>query len=52
MSCPTDLRQWIIDEKLSRLPNNETRGHIPDDLTRYLFAASVRVGDESLPQVS
>ena len=40
VSCPTDLRQWIIDEKLSRLPNNETRGHIPDDLTRYLFAAA------------
>ncbi len=40
MSCPTDLREWIMDEKLSRLPNNETRGHIPEDLTRYLFAAA------------
>ena len=40
MSCPRELREWIIDEKLSRLPNNETRGHIPEDLTRYLFAAA------------
>ncbi len=40
MSCPTDLRRWIVDEKLSRLPNNETRGHIPADLARYLFAAA------------
>lgn len=40
MSCPTDLREWIIDEKLDRLPNNETRGHIPADLTRYLYAAA------------
>lgn len=40
MSCPADLRDWIIDDKLTKLPNNETRGHIPDDLARYLFAAA------------
>ena len=37
--CPTDLRDWIFDEKIAMLPNNETRGHIPADLDRYLFAA-------------
>ena len=37
-SCPEDLRDWLFDPKLTRLPNNETRGHIPPDLTRYLFA--------------
>ncbi|MDE0177520.1 MAG: DNA cytosine methyltransferase [Gammaproteobacteria bacterium] len=37
-SCPVDLRNWLSDPKLTRLPNNETRGHIPADLTRYLFA--------------
>ena len=26
---------------LERLPNNETRAHMADDLARYLFAASV-----------
>ena len=40
MSCPSGLRDWILDKKLSRLPNNETRGHIPEDLARYLFAAA------------
>ena len=40
MSCPSGLREWILDEKLSRLPNNETRGHMPEDLARYLFAAA------------
>ena len=38
--CPADLRDWIFDEKIELLPNNETRGHIPADLARYLFAAS------------
>ena len=38
--CPDDLRAWLMDENLERLPNNETRAHIPDDLARYLFAAA------------
>ena len=40
MSCPSGLRDWILDEKLKQLPNNETRGHMPEDLARYLFAAA------------
>ena len=38
-SCPTDLRDWIFDEKIRTLPNNETRRHVAADLERYLFAA-------------
>ena len=38
--CPPDLRDWLLDENLQRLPNNETRAHMPDDLSRYLFAAA------------
>lgn len=38
--CPPDLRDWIFDENLERLPNNETRAHMPSDLARYLFAAT------------
>ena len=38
-ACPAELRDWIFDEKIERLPNNETRAHIPLDLARYLFAA-------------
>ena len=38
--CPCDLRQWIFDEQLRMLPNNETRAHMGADLARYLFAAA------------
>ena len=37
--CPADLREWIFDDKIEVLPNNETRVHVAADLERYLFAA-------------
>ena len=40
MTCPDDLRSWIRDTRVERLPNNETRGHMPADLERYLFASA------------
>jgi len=39
-TCPEDLRNWIFDERIEKLPNNETRGHMSTDLTRYFFAAA------------
>ena len=50
LSCPIGLRDWIFDEKLSRLPNNETRGHMPEDLARYLFAAAFACATGSSPK--
>ncbi len=38
--CPQDLREWIFDEQLRTLPNNETRAHMAKDLARYLFASA------------
>ena len=38
-TCPPELRKWIVDKKLKRLPNHETRGHMPSDLARYLFVS-------------
>ena len=38
--CLPTLREWIFDENLERLPNNETRAHRADDLARYLFVAA------------
>ena len=38
--CPRDLRDWIFDERLRMLPNNETRAHMAADLARYLFASA------------
>lgn len=38
--CDSNLRRWFLDKKLRALPNNETRGHMPSDLARYLFVAA------------
>ena len=38
-SCPPVLRNWILDERLRVLPNNDVRGHMPSDVQRYFFAA-------------
>ncbi|KZB54991.1 DNA cytosine methyltransferase [Thalassospira xiamenensis] len=38
-TCPVDLRSWLEDPKLKRLPNHETRGHMASDLGRYMYAA-------------
>ena len=38
-TCPPALRNWILDRKVTRLPNNETRGHTREDIARYLYAA-------------
>lgn len=35
-----DLREWVMDPDLKRLLNHETRGHISNDLGRYLFSAA------------
>lgn len=39
-NCPPSLADWLGDSALEVLPNNETRGHMPSDLGRYLFAAA------------
>ena len=39
-SCPGDLHKWIVDPRLRRLPNHDTRSHMPGDLARYLFASA------------
>ncbi|TXJ17374.1 MAG: DNA cytosine methyltransferase [Afipia sp.] len=38
-SCPSDLKSWLVDKRLARFPNNETRGHMLPDLGRYFFAS-------------
>ena len=34
------LTDWLADERLDRVLHHETRGHIPEDLGRYLYAAT------------
>lgn len=40
MAGPSVLRTWIRNPRVERLPNNETRGHMPTDIERYLFASA------------
>ncbi len=50
-SCSAILRNWIYDENLTRLPNNETRGHFDGDIARYLFAAAFACAFDRSPRV-
>jgi DNA (cytosine-5)-methyltransferase 1 len=36
----SELTRWLLDPLMGVVPNHETRRHIPEDLVRYLFAAS------------
>ena len=37
--CSEELENWLLDSKLERFSNNETRTHMLADLARYFFAA-------------
>jgi DNA (cytosine-5)-methyltransferase 1 len=37
--CPTDLRDWLVDDQVKNLPNHASRSHMSSDLARYFFAA-------------
>lgn len=39
MTGDTDLDDWYRDEELNVWLNHETRGHMPSDLRRYVFAS-------------
>ena len=49
-SCPSDLHDRIYDPNLTRLPNNETRGHIDQDIARYLFAVAYAFASGKSPR--
>lgn len=38
-NCPAELSAWLIDPRLTRLANHESRSHMPSDLARYLYAS-------------
>jgi DNA (cytosine-5)-methyltransferase 1 len=38
-ACPYELKLWLVDRKLQRFPNNESRTHMVADLARYFFAS-------------
>ena len=50
--CPVRLRKWLLDKRVRSLPNNETRGHMPSDLARYLFASAFAAATGRSPKAS
>lgn len=49
---PDHLRDWYRDDGLAATLQHETRGHIPDDLGRYLFSAAFAQVHERAPKLS
>ena len=38
--CPEHLRAWILDDRMSGVPNHASRSHMAADLARYFFVAT------------
>ncbi len=49
---PTHLRDWFFDDALDVTLQHETRGHIPQDLGRYLFSAAYSRVHNRAPKLS
>jgi DNA (cytosine-5)-methyltransferase 1 len=47
---PPHLADWIRTPGLEVLPSHETRGHIPEDLGRYVFAAAFATAHKRSPK--
>lgn len=37
--CPPELREWILDSRMTCLSGHASRGHMESDLGRYFFAS-------------
>lgn len=51
-SLPTVLKRFIDDERLHAIPNHDTRGHMPSDLVRYMYAACFAAAEGVSPKAS
>lgn len=52
LGCPDELANWLLEPRLIRLVQHETRGHMKEDLGRYLFAASWTLATGISPKAS
>ncbi|AZL58947.1 DNA cytosine methyltransferase [Tabrizicola piscis] len=49
---PTSLSDWLQDPRLAKVLHHETRGHIADDLGRYLFSSAFALAEDRAPKLS
>ena len=48
-TCHADLRDWLFDPNLKRLPNNEARSIMAADMGRYLYATAFAIATGKSP---
>lgn len=51
-SVPEHLANWSLDSRLTATLHHETRGHIPEDLGRYLYSAAFTSAYGRSPKLS
>ncbi|WP_260691256.1 DNA cytosine methyltransferase [Rhizobium leguminosarum] len=51
-NIPSTLRAFLTDVRLESLHGHETRGHMPSDLARYLFASCFAVAEGVSPKAN
>ena len=49
---PSPLSNWLHDPSLTSVLHHETRGHIADDLGRYLFSSAFALAEDRAPKLS
>ncbi|MGO8034947.1 DNA cytosine methyltransferase [Rhizobium leguminosarum] len=51
-SLPTALKKFFDDERLHSISNHDSRGHMPSDLVRYMYAACFAAAEGVSPKAS
>ncbi|CDN95975.1 DNA cytosine methyltransferase [Agrobacterium tumefaciens] len=51
-NLPIPLKHFLDDERLNAIPNHDTRGHMPSDLARYMYAACFAIAEGVSPKAS
>lgn len=51
-NLPDLLKDFLDDPSLHAIPNHDTRGHMPSDLTRYMYAACFAAAEGVSPKAS
>lgn len=50
-NMPQYLKEWLRDDRLDGVIQHSSRGHMPSDLQRYLFAASYAENNRISPKI-
>lgn len=51
-NLPVLLKDFLDDPRLNAIPNHDTRGHMPSDLARYMFASCFALAEGVSPKAN